>query len=150
MFWKVEEKWLGLRSSVIFLWWTSTTTSVAWEVFWLGDSETREDYSTAPSFTRPADKKTAKVGIILRAAARDQDAVAVLRKRVMQLEAEMRGLRSLDMEWPASSFHQEGTEWTWPAAPCQHEPCRTTSTRHQLRQHEPGGTTSTSPLWRWL
>lgn len=56
--------------------------------------------------TAKAEKRSAEVDIILRAAARDQDPVAVLRKRVVQLEAEMRGLRSLNMEWPASSFHQ--------------------------------------------
>ncbi|XP_077541870.1 uncharacterized protein LOC144153951 isoform X7 [Haemaphysalis longicornis] len=56
--------------------------------------------------TAKAEKRSAKVDIILRAAARDQDPVAVLRKRVVKLEAEMRGLRSLTMERPASSFHQ--------------------------------------------
>ncbi|XP_077539207.1 uncharacterized protein LOC144151912 isoform X4 [Haemaphysalis longicornis] len=61
---------------------------------------------TADKKTAKAEKRSAKVDIILRAAARDQDPVAVLRKRVVKLEAEMRGLRSLTMERPASSFHQ--------------------------------------------
>ncbi|XP_077550351.1 uncharacterized protein LOC144163306 isoform X1 [Haemaphysalis longicornis] len=51
--------------------------------------------------TAEAEKRSAEIDIILRAAAGDQDPVIVLRKRVVHLEAELWGLQSLNMERPA-------------------------------------------------